>query len=257
MASDINYSSIDETYPIAGKDNDSQGFRDNFGYIKTSLRYAKSEIEILQNNTAKTNTDNSFNYQTLSKLQVREWGETLNDAGTIGSTTGVSYSEGSVQTFNVDGDLTLILTGFPKSGIFAKLRIQLTSNDNATNTVTFEIDSGTLKKNLGIIAATATYASGGALAATTFVVSNATGISIGQLITGTGIPADTYVTNLSSTTVTISKAFTIHASGTYNFYNGSTKNPIVVSSATDPTVIDFWTYDSGLNVFMDYVGHFV
>ena len=60
MASNINYSSIDETYPIAGKDNDSQGFRDNFGFIKNSLTSAKSEIENLQNNTAKLNEDNSF-----------------------------------------------------------------------------------------------------------------------------------------------------------------------------------------------------
>ena len=30
MASTINTANIDETYPIAGQDNDSQGFRDNF-----------------------------------------------------------------------------------------------------------------------------------------------------------------------------------------------------------------------------------
>ena len=28
---------IDQTYPVAGQDNDSQGFRDNFSNIKTSL----------------------------------------------------------------------------------------------------------------------------------------------------------------------------------------------------------------------------
>jgi len=40
MASNINFSSIDETFPIAGKDNDSQGFRDNFQSIKNSLEAA-------------------------------------------------------------------------------------------------------------------------------------------------------------------------------------------------------------------------
>ena len=34
MASNIDNTSIDATYPIAGQDNDSQGFRDNFTVIK-------------------------------------------------------------------------------------------------------------------------------------------------------------------------------------------------------------------------------
>ena len=60
MASQILFSSIDETYPIAGKDNDSQGFRDNFSYIKNGLETAKGEITDLQTNSAVTNSDNDF-----------------------------------------------------------------------------------------------------------------------------------------------------------------------------------------------------
>jgi hypothetical protein len=37
MASEINYSNIDATFPLAGKDNDSQGFRDNFTNIKNNI----------------------------------------------------------------------------------------------------------------------------------------------------------------------------------------------------------------------------
>ena len=35
MASNINPNNIDGTYPVAGQDNDSQGFRTNFTNIKT------------------------------------------------------------------------------------------------------------------------------------------------------------------------------------------------------------------------------
>ena len=49
MASSINPNNISVTFPIAGQDNDSQGFRDNFNNIKTNITYAKSEIEDLQN----------------------------------------------------------------------------------------------------------------------------------------------------------------------------------------------------------------
>ena len=38
MTSSINPNNIDGTYPIAGQDNDSQGFRDNFTISRIILR---------------------------------------------------------------------------------------------------------------------------------------------------------------------------------------------------------------------------
>ncbi len=49
MASNINTSIIDTTFPIAGQDNDSQGFRDNFTNTNQNFIAAKTEIEALQN----------------------------------------------------------------------------------------------------------------------------------------------------------------------------------------------------------------
>ena len=65
---------------------------------------------------------------------------------------------------------------------------------------------------------TATYASGGAPSATTFVISasNPT-IAIGQSVTGTGFSANTLVTNVSSTTITVSPAISSQVSGTITF----------------------------------------
>jgi len=48
MASQINPTNIDITYPIAGQDNDTQGFRNNFTNIKNNLSAAKDEISTLQ-----------------------------------------------------------------------------------------------------------------------------------------------------------------------------------------------------------------
>ena len=49
MASNIVDTTIDETYPVAGVDNDSQGFRDNFNIIKTNtlLQQLKSFYELV------------------------------------------------------------------------------------------------------------------------------------------------------------------------------------------------------------------
>jgi len=52
MTSKINTSGIDVTYPIAGQDNDTQGFRTNFTSIKNNLTYAGTEITALQANAA-------------------------------------------------------------------------------------------------------------------------------------------------------------------------------------------------------------
>jgi hypothetical protein len=50
MASTItNFSSsIDAQFPVPGQDNDTQGFRNNFGNIKNALDIAASEISDLQ-----------------------------------------------------------------------------------------------------------------------------------------------------------------------------------------------------------------
>ncbi|HET8688583.1 MAG TPA: hypothetical protein VFM18_18370 [Methanosarcina sp.] len=48
MASNINPANIDTTYPLAGQDNDTQGFRTNFTTIYNNLLTAASEITALQ-----------------------------------------------------------------------------------------------------------------------------------------------------------------------------------------------------------------
>ena len=52
MTSLINTSAIDTTYPVAGQDNDTQGFRTNFGSIANNLSIAASEITTLQTGVA-------------------------------------------------------------------------------------------------------------------------------------------------------------------------------------------------------------
>ena len=48
MASNINTTTIKTAYPVAGQDNDSQGFRDNFTNTNSNFTEAKAEIEDIQ-----------------------------------------------------------------------------------------------------------------------------------------------------------------------------------------------------------------
>ena len=107
MASNIVADTIDDTYPVAGQDNNSQGFRDNFNIIKTNFTAAKSEIETLQNNTAKTNADNVFFENTLSRyVKNQETSSHVDGLSGVSANADLSfagtYSSGIASTLRVD-----------------------------------------------------------------------------------------------------------------------------------------------------------
>ena len=86
MASTVtNYKyTFNAEFPVAGVDNDSQGFRNNFQAIKTALTAADTEITNLQLVSANVTTDNDFA------------GNSIKNANLIApSTTVTPYDEGS------------------------------------------------------------------------------------------------------------------------------------------------------------------
>jgi hypothetical protein len=62
MASQIDPTTIDTTYPIAGQDNDTRGFHDNYRAIQNGLLFAKTEITELQSNVAILFANDAANY---------------------------------------------------------------------------------------------------------------------------------------------------------------------------------------------------
>ena len=64
--SNISFQGINEQFPVAGQDNDTQVFRDNFDTIKQGLRVANEEITDLQENTARIDQDTDYG---LTKIQ--------------------------------------------------------------------------------------------------------------------------------------------------------------------------------------------
>jgi hypothetical protein len=65
-----------------------------------------------------------------------------------------------------------------------------------------------------------TFQGGGNAGATSFDLLNISSVAVGQLVSGTGVPAGTTVTDVSSTNkISISNALTAQAVGAYAFYN--------------------------------------
>jgi hypothetical protein len=141
--SNINPQSIDGTYPIAGQDNNSQGFRDNFTNAVNNFTFAAAELTDLQNNAVlkaalgsvgQTGTPtNDLNYAYLTHAQLKGTVETKNSIGNvITGSFNVDWATGHFQTVELVGtsaSLTFPAT-WPATNLYTKLRLQVNTYAN-------------------------------------------------------------------------------------------------------------------------------
>ena len=112
MTSQIQYANIDATFPIAGQDNNSQGFRDNFTYIKDGLSIASTEITTLQNNglfvmdSAGLPLANNLLGSSITNGYYNEF-YPMSYSATISNTTHIDITNGLLQTFIVGSASTI------------------------------------------------------------------------------------------------------------------------------------------------------
>lgn len=151
MTSQIDYSVINEHFPEAGRDNPSQGFRDNFAAAKTALAVAKTEITALQNSAILINDLTDVNLPVINNLQ----GSSLTN-GTFSQLNGVVYQSvgvegtvdvnldnGPVQIFPVINDATLRFINWPVENC-GSVRLVLNSNQGSKAVIFSSVDSGTI-----------------------------------------------------------------------------------------------------------------
>jgi hypothetical protein len=141
MSSNINPNNIDGAYPVAGQDNNSQGFRDNFTNTKTNFQYAADEITDLQNKavlkSALTGTtlNNDMNGSILSNATVQDIAQTRVALGTLSGSVTVNYASGSYQTVTTSGSISLAFSNFPPAGSAGTVIVRVTVSSTA-HTVT-------------------------------------------------------------------------------------------------------------------------
>ena len=131
MASSINPNNIDSAYPVAGQDNDSQGFRDNFTNIKSNFEFAASEITDLQNKVvlkaplAGTTLDNNMGDNLLLAARIQDFSASLVDLGTTSGTVTINYASGHYQLVRTSGAISLAFTNFPVAGTQGWVRVRV------------------------------------------------------------------------------------------------------------------------------------
>jgi hypothetical protein len=143
MTSQVNPNNIDGTYPVAGQDNDSQGFRDNFTNIRNNFTFAKAEIEDLQNKavlkSALLNTvlSNDFAGNAVVNPALTSWRETYNNIGSVSGSVTINFVNGNFQKITMSGT-TILTFSFPNNSANQYASVKLwVSNPSASYTLSF------------------------------------------------------------------------------------------------------------------------
>ena len=126
MASNIVPGNIDGTYPKAGQDNSSQGFRDNFSATKNNFTEAKTEIEALQTNKASLNASSDFADNEVTRAKFKDTSETIYAHGTTGGAITLNHGNGHYQTITSNASITLTFTNWPATATLGRIILDIT-----------------------------------------------------------------------------------------------------------------------------------
>jgi hypothetical protein len=224
MTSNINPNNINGAYPVAGQDNNSQGFRDNFTNTKNNFQYAANEITDLQNKVIVSSAltggqsievQNNMLGAPLTNFIMSDVSTPTVSLGVLSGSVIIDFAAGHFQTVTTGASLSLDFTNLPPAGQTGSLIVQFTVT-NTAYTVT-----------LPSIVTINTYGIQGLNPSTNIMSFNATGVyTIGFLTSDGGTTM--MLTNLTSTLIPFNPSGETIA-------NGANVNTGVTSTRIDTT----------------------
>jgi hypothetical protein len=259
LTSLINFAAINENFPVAGQDNDTQVFRDNFDTIKTNFSAAKTEIEDLQDNAARTDTTSDFNYNIVTTVTLQDAVLLKRDYGAaiVGATQEVSFKQALYHIITFGANCAIELIDFPVNevdilgiGSCGKITLEL-YGDGAAAVSAGSFVPGTSYQIVTLGSTTNTQWN---TIAGTSSVTYSVGSIFTAAIAGTGLGNGTArITRTISFTPTGSQVWRKNSSESWV---GTTSNPAIrVASATEPVILEVWQHDSN-TIFLNYLGQF-
>jgi len=132
---------INVSYPVAGQDNDTQGFRDNYANIKNGLLALGTQVDNTLN--LFTNQTNNFNGNIIDNANLQAVGEVIYtpnvaNAGVQGPQT-VDYTLGSYQQFILSSSTSFTFQNWPTVGNYGSIKLALAVANTQTSNVTATI----------------------------------------------------------------------------------------------------------------------
>jgi hypothetical protein len=242
----MKFTDIDQDFPVAGQDNESAGFRDNFSAIKESLNYTDSTLTTLKETTVKLGVSNQFtkdaSLETVKFVGCSE--ATVKSGSAIVASSGqeLNYSSGSYHSIVLTNSTTLDIVGFPlpsdtEDGRYAKLKLEAVLSPFSVITAgSFVVGRTYTIRALG----TTDFTAIGAISNTIGITFKATGVGTGN---GTAKEARTLAFANTAPAGTIK-------------YSGEWPSTLFVTSETTPVVVEFWSYDGGVTIYARYLGQY-
>lgn len=135
----VYYNRIRVDYPQAGKDNDSQGFRDNFRNIFNAFSATNADIELLQLNSVTLGGNNDFGYNTIKKATLQSCVTKVIDYSVSpgNGNTNVNFTEGNYQKYSLNsGTTTFFIINWPASGL-AEMTLSVKPNTTFSTVIDF------------------------------------------------------------------------------------------------------------------------
>jgi|TARA_R110002074_G_scaffold396528_1_gene586070 hypothetical protein len=214
--SDILYTTIDATYPVAGVDNDTQGFRDNFSAISRGLEVAKTEITDLEQRTVKL-------LDSVGNPITNDFRESIiNNASIENSTFRLKANAIQEELVNVNIDIS--------NGAYQVYTFG--TQIGSDNTLTFSLQNWPIRANAaskGVSKVTVHLYGNNNQNTAKFVADNS-----GEIYKDT----NTWPTPAA------------------NAADADDSVSITVQNGSTPVIVEFWSYDSGLTVYANYLGTF-
>jgi hypothetical protein len=158
MSSTINTNGLDVNYPIPGRNNNTQGFRNNFTNIKTNLDTAANEISDLENKVvlksalANSVLNNDMANTLISNASTLGFRATTYNLGNaLAGTIVVDSTLGDVQYGTLQGNISLQFGGWAPTGTQSELKLQLgRANANVNYNISFPTEA-IVDKNHGFV----------------------------------------------------------------------------------------------------------
>ncbi len=153
--SNINFANINENFPVAGQDNDTQTFRDNFDSIKTALSVAKTEITDLQDNAVRSDSETDFNNNIIKNVRLQQSYEVVQSPAVFEdtrTTATIDYEVGPYQIYTITASsFTFDFANFPTDATkVSRVFVELYSYDGNPKTINFSLSGSgadAIKKN--------------------------------------------------------------------------------------------------------------
>jgi hypothetical protein len=135
---------INTTYPVAGQDNDTQGFRDNFSNIYNAISAVDAQLQTVQTTAVFTTGTSNLNYNILQNASLQSAGYVVYDNRLLhaGGNQTIDFSQGNYQQWTINSATNFTVVNLPAAGTYATVKLELTSINTQTVTVTLVSTTG-------------------------------------------------------------------------------------------------------------------